>query len=655
MLDKALRLDRPVKRVIQVVADVVLIVACFAVAMALRLEGFSFAANPRSWVILAIVLPVTIFGFARLGLYHRVIRYISSRALRVVFSGVLMSAATMALADQLLVLPVPRSVPAIYALLLLASVGGVRYFFRALVLNKNQRNRIPVLIYGAGEAGRQLVNAVNQGPECYPVAFVDDDSAMHNMIIAGIRVHAPSAIRDLVETHAIKRILLALPSISRARRRSIVESLEDLPVVVLTVPGMADIVSGKVTFNDLTIVSPEDLLGRDPVEPRADLMAANITGKVVMVSGAGGSIGSELARQVLALSPSVLVLLDVSEFALYKIDDELQPLGGKPAHLTQVVPILGSVQNPSRMRAIMRAFKVQTVYHAAAYKHVPLVEENVVEGVRNNVFGTRAIAEAAAETGVEAFIMISTDKAVRPTNIMGASKRMAELVCQTLAQTQSGTIYSMVRFGNVLGSSGSVIPRFRAQIERGGPVTVTHLEITRFFMTIPEAAQLVIQAGAMAKGGDVFVLDMGEPVKIMNLAKSMIRLCGLVPFVINDDGQADGAGDIAIRTTGLRPGEKLYEELLIGDNPSATEHSRIMSAQELSLEAKEMNAHLNDLMAACTEFDIPRIREILLQAPTGYQPSDDIADFIWNASSPRLSAAPTTKVRLQVVCDGLVA
>jgi FlaA1/EpsC-like NDP-sugar epimerase len=402
------------------------------------------------------------------------------------------------------------------------------------------------------------------------------------------------------------------------------QKLEKFSVKVQTIPGMADVVAGAVEVDQVKDVEVDDLLGRDQVSPKKALLHADIKDKVVMVTGAGGSIGAELCRQIIKNEPSKLVLFELSEFALYSIERELSHYVAQRALTVQILPIMGSIQRQNRLEAVMGAFGVQTVYHAAAYKHVPLVEHNVVEGVRNNIFGTLYTAKAAIKTGVETFVLISSDKAVRPTNIMGATKRVSELVLQALADEQSLTRFCMVRFGNVLGSSGSVVPLFRKQIKQGGPVTLTHQDITRYFMTIPEAAQLVIQAGAMGMGGDVFVLDMGEPVKIKDLAVKMIHLSG---FTVRDDLNPDG--DIEIQCTGLRPGEKLYEELLIGDNVEGTTHERIMSAHENKLVWAELESILFSLDSACHNFEHERIRDILLQAPTGFAPADDICDLVW--------------------------
>ena len=627
-------LNRRAKIGLQILFDMLLIAACFLAAMVLRLESTAFVSNIDVWAAFLPVVPFTIIVFFRIGLYQSVLRFITGQTVKSIAIGAIVSSVALFVLAQLLSAPVPRSVPGIYAGLLLLASAGIRFLIRAALRWPMVAKRTPVAIYGAGASGRQLLNALRHGQEYAPLLFIDDDPALRKTLVSGMRVYPPSQIARLVEDYQIGSILLAMPSVSQARRRAIIADLEPLGLEIKTIPGMADIVSGRATFSELQQVTPEDLLGRDPVPPRPDLMSRNITGKVVLVSGAGGSIGSELCRQVIRHDPASLILFDVSEFGLYTISMELRETLSRLGKAIPVEAVLGSVQNPGRVRAILRAFGVQTVYHAAAYKHVVMVEENVVEGIRNNVFGTQVLAEAAAELGVESFILISTDKAVRPTNFMGASKRMAELICQALAKGSGRTTFSMVRFGNVLGSSGSVIPRFKAQIERGGPVTVTHREITRYFMTIPEASQLVIQAGAMARGGDVFVLDMGEPVRIFDLAKSMIRLHGLAPYVI-EQGQAPDSvrGDIGIQIVGLNKGEKLYEELLIGSNPRGTEHPRILTATEVSLSQPELTLLLERLQRACLAFDIAAIRQIFIEAPLAFQPSSEtIHDLMWNAA-----------------------
>ena len=476
--------------------------------------------------------------------------------------------------------------------------------------------------------------ALRQASSYRVKGFIDRDQSLANTIIQGVPVYNVDKVGELIEKYDIEKVLLAIPKASRSERKQVIEQLMPYPVEVLTVPDFNDIVTGKAKVSELQDVAVDDLLGRDVVEPVASLMQANITGKVVMVTGAGGSIGSELCRQIIAQQPSTLIVFDVSEYAVYQIDKELNEILEQESFNVKIVPLIGSVQRINRLASTMKAFGVNTVYHAAAYKHVPLVEYNVVEGVRNNAFGTYYSAKAAIESGVESFVLISTDKAVRPTNVMGATKRMAELGLQALAEAEAKkaakqekfTRFCMVRFGNVLGSSGSVIPVFKKQILENQPITVTHPDIIRYFMTIPEAAQLVIQAGAMGKGGDVFVLDMGEPVKIVDLAKNLIRLSGLE---VKSD--ANPNGDIEIQFTGLRPGEKLFEELLIGDNVKETQHKRIMTANERFLSLPDFVQTMEQLDKACHDFDHEKVREILITAPTDFQPTDGIGDLVWNA------------------------
>ncbi len=630
-IDHFSKWSRSAKVALQLSIDFVLLALSFLGAMLLRLESLAFAAQPAIWGALLASVVTTLLAFWSLGLYRLVVRFITGRMLIIIGKGVVVGAISIYAASVLLEASIPRFVPIIFAVFALLSVGSLRFVARTYFRTPNHLNRRPVIIYGAGEAGLQLLNALFHGREYAPVALVDDEPALQNLGVGGLNVFSPDSMPRLVQETGAQVVLLAIPSMGRVRRREIVKSLEDLHLEIKTIPGMSDIISGKAKISELRTVSAEDLLGRDPVAPDQELLGKNIAGRVVMISGAGGSIGSELCRQILNQKPSALVLYEVSEFALYSIEAELSATAARLEHPVKILPILGSVQHSRRLEAAIKAFKVQTIYHAAAYKHVPLVEENVVEGVRNNVFGTLAITRAAQKLGVENFILISTDKAVRPTNVMGATKRIAELICQAHAQDVSRTVFSMVRFGNVLGSSGSVIPRFRAQIEAGGPVTVTHKEINRYFMTIPEAAQLVIQAGALARGGDVFVLDMGEPVKIIDLAFSMVKLHGLTPYMADHPDQIlPEKGDIPVCVTGLRKGEKLYEELLIGNNPAPTRHPRIMTASEVSLPRDALTEILDRLMKACEAFDIPAILAILHELPLDYTPSTaEISDLLW--------------------------
>ncbi|WP_392343451.1 polysaccharide biosynthesis protein [uncultured Shewanella sp.] len=626
--------SRSQKRFVSLVIDSLFIVLAFWGALFVRIDDISVLSNNAYWSVISLVLPISLAVFVKLGLYRAVLRYMGLQALVAILAGVTVSTISLVLVSFYADANIPRTVPLIYAVFSLVFIGGSRTIVRSIVGSGMKRSGEPVIIYGAGVSGRQLLTSLVQSHEYYPFAFVDDDLALHGTVIQGVHVHSPSIIRKLIKQKSVTKILLAIPSASRAKRQTILTRLEPLAVQILTIPAMADLVNGTKLYTDIKEVEIDDLLGRDAVNPREDLLSANIKDKVVMVTGAGGSIGSELCRQILKQTPKKLVLFELSEFALYTIDRELIATAKQLGLNVRIIPMMGSVQRENRVKAIMKAFGVQTVYHAAAYKHVPLVEHNVVEGVRNNVFGTLYTARAAIAANVETFVLISTDKAVRPTNVMGTTKRMAELVLQGLSREQNQTRFCMVRFGNVLGSSGSVVPLFRTQIANGGPVTVTHSEITRFFMTIPEASQLVIQAGAMGKGGDVFVLDMGKSVKIVDLAKKMIRLSG---YDVLSDENPDG--DIAIEFTGLRPGEKLYEELLIGDDVTGTEHERIMTANESYLTWKEYSVILKQLDIACHEFDHEAIRDILLKTPTGFAPKDGICDLVYQQTVKNTGAA----------------
>lgn len=618
-------LKRTEKRVVSVAIDSLFLVVAFWAALFVRVDELAVFGDSTYWLLIALVVPVSIFVFMRLGLYRAVLRYMGLQAMTAILGGVLISTLWLVIAAYFTHAQLPRTVPIIYASFALVFIGGTRALVRSMVGSGMKRIGEPVIIYGAGVSGRQLLSSLAQSHEYYPFAFVDDDTTLHGTVIQGVHVHSPSIMRKLIQQKTATKILLAIPSASRSRRQQVLAQLETLAVQVLTIPAMADLVSGNKLYSDIKEVEIDDLLGRDSVTPRGDLLAANIRNKVVMVTGAGGSIGSELCRQILKQAPKKLVLFELSEFGLYSIERELSATAKELGLAVEILPMLGSVQRENRVQAVMEAFEVQTVYHAAAYKHVPLVEHNVVEGVRNNIFGTLYTARAAIAAKVETFVLVSTDKAVRPTNVMGTTKRMAELVLQALsANDNHQTRFCMVRFGNVLGSSGSVVPLFRKQIANGGPVTVTHPEITRFFMTIPEASQLVIQAGAMGKGGDVFVLDMGKSVKIVDLASKMIRLSG---FEVKDETHPDG--DIAIEFSGLRPGEKLYEELLIGDDVTGTEHERIMTANEVCLSWKELETILERLDKACHNFQHEVIRDILLTTPTGFNPTDGICDLVW--------------------------
>ena len=622
-----LALPRWAKRFVVLALDTALCVLTVWLAYYLRLGEFVALSGNAFWAVvtsIGIALPIFIVS----GLYRAIFRYSGWPALLAVaraitIYGLLYVSVFTAIGIQ----DVPRTVGIIQPILLLLFVGASRALARIWLGDQYQNilkhaSRPKVLIYGAGRSGRQFVAAMTNSHEMQVVGFLDDDDRLHGHVLNGQSIYNPADLPNLASTLAINDVLLAMPSLSRKRRNEILSQMRTARVAVRTLPSVTDLAQGKVSISDVRELDIDDWLGREPVMPNHILLAMNVRSKVVLVTGAGGSIGSELCRQILSVGPSKLLLIEQSEFALYGIHQELEEkLSGRDIVL---VPLLASVQDNERMHEIMSTWYPDTVYHAAAYKHVPLVEHNPAEGIKNNVLGTLRTAQAAAENGVSDFVLISTDKAVRPTNIMGASKRLAEMALQALAATSSGTKFSMVRFGNVLGSSGSVVPKFRQQIRDGGPITLTHPEITRYFMTIPEASQLVIQAGAMAKGCDVFVLDMGQSVKIMDLARRMIELSGLT---VKDEQNPDG--DIEIEISGLRPGEKLYEELLIGDNPKPTSHSRIMKAHEEFIPWTELEAKLNALEMALNVNDVGVIRLMMQQLVTGFTPSDEIVDWVY--------------------------
>lgn len=603
---RLLELPRVQKRAIAVFVDIVLCLFTVALAYRLRLDAWIIPTG-NQWLSYLVAVLVAIPIFVKFGLYRAIFRYVGWYALSAVTLACLLYGAIFCLIFSIVgVTLVPRTTGFLQPILLFISVGASRSVARfwlgggyAAILGNSPRRR--VLIYGAGSAGRQLAGGLASSHEMQVVAFVDDDHVLHGNFLNGKPIFAPAKLADAIEDLAINDVLLAIPSASRKRRNEIVDSLRGQEVTVRTLPGIFELADGKVTVNDLRQLQIEDLLGRDPVPPEPSLMAKCITGKCVLVTGAGGSIGSELCRQILAQNPKKLVLVDHGEYNLYAIDQELTAFRNV-ANNIDIVPILASVTDAARIEEVFRAYAPETVYHAAAYKHVPLVEANATEGVRNNVFGTRTLAVLAQQYGTSNFVLISTDKAVRPPNVMGATKRLAEMVLQVMAEESTSTCFSMVRFGNVLGSSGSVVPLFRKQIAAGGPVTVTHPDVTRFFMTIPEAAQLVIQAGAMAEGGEVFVLDMGEPVKIIDLASRMIELSGLH---VKDSAAGDG---IEIQISGLRPAEKLYEELLIGEQALATDHPRVLRAREPIPDIDEFSLFLENLESSTISSNLCDIR-----------------------------------------------
>lgn len=648
-----LGLRRRNKRILQVIADIGLICFSLWLAFVVRL-GFDetqIVIKKHLWLFWAVPL-ATLPVFIRFGMYRAVMRYLGQEVLISIAKAVSIAALLVALVIYWrgdAIAPIPRSFVFNYWWISLLVIGGSRlvlreYFSGELfsrrslsLLSNNKASLSRVAIYGAGSAGNQLAHALRMDKRMQPVAFIDDDDNIATRTIAGLKVYKPKHIEQMLNDTGATQVLLAMPSAPRARRREILADLEQYPVHVLSIPGFMDLASGKVKVQDLQEVDIADLLGRDAVEPNTELFKRCIAGQVVLVTGAGGSIGSELCRQIVTAGVKTLILYEHAEYNLYRIHHELEQAIKQQALDIRLLPIMGSIREPEHLLEVMQRWQVNTVYHAAAYKHVPLVEHNSAEGVFNNVFGTLNTAEAAIAAGVENFVLISTDKAVRPTNVMGGTKRLAEMVLQALSQEKgpltsfnqftlanNHTRFTMVRFGNVLGSSGSVIPLFRQQIAQGGPVTVTHPNITRYFMTIPEASQLVIQAGSMGQGGDVFVLDMGEPVRIAELAEKMINLTGLT--VRNEKNPN---GEIEVKFTGLRPGEKLYEELLIGDNVASTSHPMIMRANETYLAWPEFFKVLEELWQASEQGDCAKIRRLLVKYVDGYNPQGEIVDLMY--------------------------
>ncbi len=621
-----LALPRQQKRLIMLLADAVAIPLALWTALILKFDRIDPVLE-RTAAYFLVAVGASLVIFSMLGLYRAVIRFMGPRSMLTVVTGVTLSVAVLIVFDRFMSnSEVPLSAFAIFwSLALLYAIGSrffVRYLFSATL---NGKSAARVAIYGAGDAGARLSSVLLGGPDFEPVAFIDDKKSLQGSSINGLTVFGLDVLPQMVRERQINRILLAMPSASRRRRREILTALEPLGLHVQSLPHLTDLIAGKARIDEVRDVEVSDLLGRDPVPPNPRLFGSCIRGKCVLVTGAGGSIGSELCRQILQLSPTRLVLFEMSEIALYTIERELNEIAARDHLPVEVVPLLGNAHHRQRVREVLSAYNVQTIYHAAAYKHVPIVEHNVVEGVHNNVISTWYTAEAAIETGVETFVLISTDKAVNPANVMGATKRLAELVLQGLQERSSTTRFCMVRFGNVLASSGSVVPLFQEQIRRGGPVTVTHPDVIRYFMTIPEAAQLVIQAGSMAKGGDVFVLDMGRPVRIDDLARRMVNLMGLT---VRDAENPEG--DIEIEYTGLRTAEKLFEELLIGTNVTGTDHPMILRAIEHRLPWMRMQQILNDLLVTLANFDCHRALALLAESVAEYNGQGmEIRDYVW--------------------------
>lgn len=625
-VQQILALPRPAKRVIALLFDACLCVLTVWFAFCFRfndwyvLSGVQYMTIPVSLVI---ALPL----FITFGLYRAIFRFMGWTAFATVIKCVLVYGLVyMVIFTAISVPTVPRTVGILQPLLLLLAIGLSRFVARYFLYDAygrilGQNAPIRTLVYGAGAQGRQLVSALSHGGEFKVVGFLDDDKSMTGMSLNGVRIYSPDIIEVICGDLEVRTVLLALPQIDRGRRNEILERLRSARVSVRTVPDIGALATGQAQVTDLQDLDVEDLLGRVPVLPDSGLLGQNVRDRVVLVTGAAGSIGSQLCREIAKLKPRALLLLDQNEFGIYTLHGELVGAGAETAF--PIVPLLGDICDEDRVRTIFETWRPATVFHAAAYKHVPLVEQNPAEGVKVNVLGTLIVSRAALATNVDRMILVSTDKAVRPTNVMGATKRLAEMILQALADQNAATTFSMVRFGNVLGSSGSVVPLFRQQIRRGGPITLTHLEITRFFMTVPEAAQLVIQAGAMATGGDVYLLDMGDPVKIIDLARRMVELSGLT---VQDE--QNPAGDIAIITTGLRPGEKLYEELLLNDNPEFTDHPKIRRAREQFISWPELLAKLDDLALVAKTGDAKQLKQALGELVHGYHPIEAVVDLV---------------------------
>ena len=638
IVQKVVELPRNVKQACLLLLDMVYVTAAMWAAVALRYGPVNYHLGPVEYACGLVTIGVSAVVFLRLGLYRAVIRFMGQQAIWAIIKAAGYSTLILGATVFFARAEVPRSTPFIYWVLLLVGIGGTRLVVRAYYHAKFTAQSENVIIYGAGQSGRQLLHALHHAEQYHPVIFVDDDRYLQRSIINGLQVARPEDIEQLIVQHDITQVLLAIPSASPERRKEIINSLVGLPVYVRTVPTINELLAGEASVNQIRDIDLDELLGREPVPPHPELIERCITDKVVMVTGAGGSIGAELCRQIIRSQPQELILLDNSEYALYSIERELRESMYRLGLNVELVALLGSVQDQNRLENIYRTFEVRTVYHAAAYKHVPLVEYNIAEGVANNVFGTWYAAEAARKAGVETFVLVSTDKAVRPTNIMGASKRLAEMILQGLAQQNTSTRFCMVRFGNVLGSSGSVVPLFRQQIKEGGPVTVTHPDVSRYFMSIPEAAQLVLQAGAMGTGGDVFVLDMGEPVRIVDLAKRMIRLSG---YEMSHDTHV--GEHIEIEFVGLRPGEKLHEELLLGTKVAGTGHPMIMRAEEECLPYSQIQRLLVKLRRYCDSLDCAGISSVLSSAVSGFGDHQVRYDHMWKRQG-KMIAIDTTAV-----------
>jgi FlaA1/EpsC-like NDP-sugar epimerase len=616
MKEQLTNLSRRQKQALMIMSDVIILLLAIWLSFALRL-GVLWPEKILSnlWIFLIIPL-VSIPLFIRFGLYKSVLKFMGTKVIVTAFQSITITSLFVGFAMMIFrEADMPRTVILIFWFVSSILIIIMRFLYKGYLYSWDNfvNDRKPTIIYGAGSAGAQIVESLRKNHEYAPIAFIDDEKSKQGTFINFTRIYPFSDLKDIIKKRKVKAILLAIPSLSEQRKRDLLKKLSKYPVEVKLLPSLSEIVSGRVSIENIRHVQVEDILGRTPVKPKTSLLKKNITGKNVLVTGAGGSIGSELCRQILKLKPNKIVLFEHSEFNLYSIDYELTSLGEKNC---EIIPVLADVKSINKVENAIKENKIDTIYHAAAYKHVPMVEKNTVEGVFNNVMGTYNVAVCARDNNVENMVLISTDKAVRPTNVMGASKRFSELVLQALNSEESNTCFSMVRFGNVLDSAGSVVPLFRRQIKEGGPVTVTHAKVTRYFMSIPEAVQLVLQAGAMAKGGDVFVLDMGEPVRILDLAHRMINLSGLSPITSENP-----EGDIKIKFTGLREGEKLYEELLIGKDVVQSKHPQIMQANEDFLSWQKVSSLIEDIKTNHEKLDDDSMRKVLIENVEGYKPA----------------------------------
>ncbi len=654
-LNKSLRsvlsLPRLAKQAIAIITDTSLCIITLWIALFLRLDNYQFSnlgESLRLASLVSVLVAIPIFWI--MGLYRSMFRYSSSNVMASVFFSILVYGLLyFSIISIFGIKGIPRSIGLLQPILFLFAIVSSRLFAEYVLVGNFKNNKktavLPkVLIYGAGSAGRQLLQALNNSNEMKVVGFIDDDEQLQGQLLGNHNIFSSKELGKIIETRGANHILLALPSVKRNRRLQILKNINKYKVKVKTLPSITDIIKDRVTLSDIRELDIEDILDRKQVQPNNELLNKNINCKIVMITGAGGSIGSELCRQIIKLNPRKILLLEISEFSLYKIKTELEDLKNSIEEINlniEIIPLLASVQDKKRMTEIVKTWRPDTLYHAAAYKHVPLVEENLCEGIKNNVFGTLISAQVAIENEISNMVLISTDKAVRPTNVMGATKRIAELCLQSLYDnSKKNTKLSMVRFGNVLESSGSVIPKFKEQIRNGGPITLTHPDVTRYFMSIPEAAQLVIQAGAMSKGCDVFVLDMGEPLKILDLIKRIIKLSGLSILDKNNP-----EGDIKIKIIGLRPGEKLFEELLLGENTQNTLHDKIKKAEDPFMPWKDLSIYINELEILVKENDLKGILNILKKLVIGFKPSTDIVDRVFSEKEKRFSKiSPIKKI-----------